>query len=81
MNAALILEAVIRESKDQSKSVYLIFLDAKSAFDVVDHSHLMRRLFDKKHWLLIDDMHQNASSIAKWAGEHSDSFEVNQGVR
>ena len=26
-------------------------------------------------------MHQNASSIVKWAGDHSDPFEVNQGVR
>ena len=26
-------------------------------------------------------MNQNASSIVEWAGEHSDSFDVNQGVR
>ena len=45
----------------------------------------MRQLYhtgvDNTHWSLVDDMHQNASSIVKWAGDHSDPFEVNQGVR
>ena len=85
LNAALILEEVTRECKDQGDPVYLIFLDAKSAFDVVDNTRLMRRLYhtgvDNTHWSLADDMYQNASSIVKWAGEHSDSFKVNQGVR
>ena len=85
LKAALILEAVTRECKDQGDPVYLIFLDAKSTFDVVDHTHLMRRLYhtgvDSTHWSLVDDMHQNASSIVKLAGEHSDPFKVNQGVR
>ena len=85
LNAALILEEVTREYKDQGDPVYLIFLEAKSTFDVVDHTHLMRQLYhtgvDNTHWSLVDDMHQNASSIVKWAGDHSDPFEVNQGVR
>ena len=85
LNAALILEEVTRKYKDQGDPVYFIFLDAKSTFDVVDHTHLMRQLYhtgvDNTHWSLIDDMHQNASSIVKWAGDHSDPFEVNQGVR
>ena len=85
LNAALILEEVTRESKDQGNPVYLIFLDAKAAFDVVDHNHLMRRLYHTgikdSHWTLIDDMHRNATSIVKWAGKQSEPFEVCQGVR
>ena len=45
LNAVLILEEVTRECKDQGDPVHLIFLDAKAAFDVVDHNHLMRRLY------------------------------------
>ena len=45
MNCSLILEEFIRKSKDMKKDVYIAFLDAKSAFDVVDHASLMRRLF------------------------------------
>ena len=85
LNAALVVEEVTRECKDRGERVHLIFLDAKSAFDVVDHTHLMRRLFhlgiDDTHWSLVDDMFRNATSIVKWAGEHSDPFDVCQGVR
>ena len=45
MNCSLILDEYIRDSKDQKKDVYIAFLDAKSAFDVVDHASLMRKLF------------------------------------
>ena len=83
LNAALILEEVTHECKDKGDPLYLIFLDTKSAFDMVDHTHLMWRFYhtgvDNTHWLLVDDMHQNVSSIVKWIGEHSDSFKVNQG--
>ena len=45
LNSALILEEIVREYKDSGESVYFIFLGAKSAFDVVDHKHLMRHLY------------------------------------
>ena len=45
MNCALILEEYIRENKDQKKDSFIAFLDAKVAFDVVNHASLMRRLF------------------------------------
>ena len=41
INCSLILEEYIRESKDMIKDVYIVFLAAKSAFDVVDHASLM----------------------------------------
>ena len=45
----------------------------------------MRRLYhtgiNDSHWTLIDDMHQNATSIVKWAGKQSEPFEVCQGVK
>ena len=45
MNGSLILEEVIREHKDKRLPLYIAFLDAKSAFDVVCHNSLMRKLF------------------------------------
>ena len=84
LNSAVILEEIVRECKDSGKSVYFIFLDAKSAFDVVDHKHLMRRLYhigvQDKHWSLIISMHQQASCVVKLAGDRSDSFTTEQGV-
>ena len=85
LNSALIVEETIRECKDTGESVHLIFLDAKSAFDVVDHKHLMRRLYHigvhDRHWTLINSMHHQAESVVKWAGDRSDPFEIGQGVR
>ena len=83
MNSALIVEETIRECKDSGESVYLIFLDAKSAFDGVDHKHFMRRLYHigvhDGHWTLINSLHHQAESVVKWTGDRSDPFEIGQG--
>ena len=85
MNSALMVEELYRESKDNNSNLNLIFLDAKSAFDVVDHNHLLRRLYymgvADKHWTLISSFHKNARSSIKWCSQTSKSFAVHQGVR
>ena len=85
LNSALILEEFIRESKDNNLTAYIILLDAKAAFDVVDHQHMLRRLFQAgiqdKHWTLVQSLHQNATSSVKWENSISDPFDVTQGVR
>ena len=85
LNAALIVEESIRECKDMRETAHFIFLDAKSAFDVVNHNHMMRSLYhmgvQDRHWILINGMHQNETSIVKWIGERSEPFEIQQGVR
>ena len=45
-NTALILEEYIRDGRDAQAAAYIAFLDAKSAFDVVTHKSLMRKLFN-----------------------------------
>ena len=45
MNCALTLEEYIRENKDQKKDCFIAFLDAKAAFDVVNHASFVRKLF------------------------------------
>lgn len=63
----------------------LVLLDAKAAFDVVDHKNLMRRLFhigvNDEHWNLINSLHTNATTSIKWKNTVSDSFIIHQGIR
>ena len=60
-------------------------LDAKAAFDVVCHSHIMRRLYyagvNDGLWSLIKSLHENASSVVKMSGSTSQPFDIHQGVR
>ena len=64
MNTALILEEYIRDRQDSQMPAYIAFLDAKSAFDVVSHQSLMRKLFhigvEGNLWSLISSLHQEA---------------------
>ncbi|CAC5404045.1 unnamed protein product [Mytilus coruscus] len=84
-NAALPVEEIYRKAKDNNQEYELVLLDAKSAFDVVIHSHLMKRLYhagiDDKHWTIIQSMHTDATSAVKWNGQTSELFNVLQGVR
>lgn len=79
------VEETYRENADNKNECQLVLLDAKSAFDVVMHSHLMRRVYhagiQDKHWSLINSMHQKASSSVKWDNKISQQFPVTQGVR
>lgn len=85
MNCSLILEESIRESKDNNLPIYIAFLDAKSAFDVVSHTSLLRKLYhigiDGQCWNLIYGLHSDAETVVKWGGQLSDSFPIQQGVR
>jgi len=85
LNSAFIVEELYRECHDNRSEMHLIFLDARSAFDVVDHKHLMRRLghigVSDKHWSLIDSFHRDSTSAVKWKGRVSAEFSVQQGVR
>ena len=84
MNTALIFEEYIRDRLYIQAPAYLAFLDAKSAFDVVSHKSLMRKLFniggEGNMWTIINSLHQDARSAAKWQGEISKQFRVEQGV-
>ena len=78
MNCALILEEYIRENKDQKKDSLIAFLDAKAAFDVVNHASLMRRLFiisvEGVTWSLIHSLHREAQTVIRWCGQMSKPF-------
>ena len=85
MMASLIVSEGKAESIEQKSTVYMATLDSQKAFDVVDHSILLDKLFDKdindNAWLVIKDLYQDITSKVKWVGGLSDSFPINQGVR
>ena len=76
LNAALILEEFVRDRKDSRTPVYIAFLDAKSAFDVVSHSSLMWKLFyigiEGNSRLMVNSLHRDAQSAVKWQGQISE---------
>ena len=64
MNGALLVEEYLRECKDQKKMAYIAFLDIKSAFDIVSHASLLRKLYnigiEGQCWSLIHQLHHGA---------------------
>ena len=80
MMASLIVREAKAESSDKKSTVFMATLDSHKAFDVVHHSILLDKLFDKDindtTWLVIKELYQDISSV----GGLSDSFPINQGV-
>lgn len=64
------IEELDRYSKDNHIYCNFVFLDAKAAFGVVNHSQRMRRLYHAgirdKHLSLISSLHENATGFFKW---------------
>ena len=64
MNCSLILEEYIRNNKDAKVPTYVAFLDAKSAFDVVNHTTLLRKVYyiriEGSLWNMSSSLHSNA---------------------
>ena len=83
--SALICSEVINEAKVQARSLYLVTIDTRKAFDVVNHVILKKTLFDEAIapdlWNVVNDLYSEMSSRIKWQGELSDNFSINQGVR
>lgn len=63
------MEEFQREDKDLKRETIFVMLDANSAFDVVKHSSLIRKLFHMgltpQEKLMIDDLYKNAKSCVK----------------
>ena len=83
--ASLILEEFERENKDRKTPTIIGMLDAKSAFDVVRHTNLIRKLYhygiSTQSILLIDSLYRNTTTKIKWKSQLSEEFKIEQGVR
>ena len=69
MNCSLVLEEIIRDSRDMKQPLYIAFLDVKVAFDVMSHDSLLSKLFHIEikgtKWSLIHSLHSGAESV-RW---------------
>ncbi|CAG2246109.1 unnamed protein product [Mytilus edulis] len=75
LNAALILNELIAEAQDLHRPLYVAFLDAQKAFDLVWHSSLLRKLhqsgIESDSWLMFKEWYKDLTSQIKWEGELS----------
>jgi hypothetical protein len=71
----LFIEEYERENKDLNSPTYIGLLDGNSAFDVVVHANIIRRLFQigfsKQSITLKNNLYSNASSCIKWKNQIS----------
>ncbi len=85
MNCALVLYECLLNSADAKIPIHVAFLDAKSAFDVVGHTSLFRKLFlagvNGRLWLLTYLLNQGAQTAVKWEHDETEPFDFTQGVR
>ncbi len=83
--AGLMLQEQIYEASEQKKPLYITFLDVKTAFDVVWHDSLLRKLYidgiQGGLWLGIKSLYTGAETAISWDDALTDTFPVLQGVR
>ena len=83
--AALILSKLIAEAKGNKSPLYVAFMDARKAFDMVWHTGLFRDLYTfgitGDHWLFFKHWYDNVASKVRWKQNLSDSIDELQGVQ
>jgi hypothetical protein len=83
--SSLLLEEYERENTDLNKPTVFGILDAKSAFDVICHSYLIRKLYhmgiSKQAILMTDNLYKNDVSKINWKRQSSEPFPINQSDR
>ena len=81
--AILMVNEAIAEAADNKQPLYAITLDARKAFDVVDHSSLIRKLYfngTDLHSLMFIINNLRTEAKVKLNGHYGDPFVVQQGV-
>ena len=83
--STMVNETVQYYTENGSKPVYVLLLDASKAFDKVAFNVLFNKLSDRsmcpRITKLLRHMYTNQSCYVKWGNEHSDSFNVSNGVK
>ena len=83
--ASLVITGAIAESKTMKEPLYIASLDAKQAFDRVDHNLLKIKMFKtgvhKRLWNVIDDLYMGGQEVVRINGIYSRPYKVSQGVK
>ena len=84
-NAAMLLTEAIMDAKDAKCPLYICYMDASKAFDIVDHDVLLSTMHNQgisgPLWHLYDSAYNNIRSVVKWQGKLSSEFSESQGIR
>ena len=83
--ASLVLSETAAEARLNKCHLYVASLDARKAFDVVNHSILKTKMYHsnlrKPLWSVIDDLYVNGKEVIRWEGEYSNEYPIQQGVK
>ena len=83
--ATLLVTEAIAEAKANRTPLYIAALDARKAFDVVNHQVLKTKLYNSPIcgllWNMIDDLYTGGNEVIRWNGKYSSPYQVKQGVK
>ena len=83
--ATLIVTEAVAEAKANKTPLYIATLDARKAFDVVNHEIIKTKLYNTsinpRLWSVIDDLYVGGNEVIRWNGQYSTSYQVKQGVK
>ena len=81
---AFILNSLIDISAERKRPLYVCYVDFKSAFDYVNRSALLYKIFERgiggKYFQILKSMYNNARSRVKWDGQLGRIFDNLTGV-
>ena len=84
MSALIVSEARAEAKLNTCKPLFLVTLDSQKAFDVVNHTILLDKLYETgihpALWTIVIDLYSGLTSRVKWLGALSSQFRIRQGV-
>jgi hypothetical protein len=84
-NAAFILTEAKAEARDNKQPLFITYMDASKAFDVVWHNTMLCKMYDRgivgDLWLILCNMYDGITTRIKWKGKISRQIVERQGIR